>query len=128
MEAPPSDPVPVVMIAADSSAHRAILELTTRKAENELGVPVELRVDALKQAGELAFLLAGLRAPGGGSLDLSRTSYAEHAAAGSLSDAYAVLLRGDGSEWTIVTYVLGPGDVAWEDWDRRYNAPTALFR
>ena len=29
--------------------------------------------------------------------------------------------------WQVVTYALGPTDVAWEGWDKEYHAPPGIF-
>lgn len=107
--------------------YAAILEAARVPAEQTLALPVALHVDSLDRYGAWAFLLAQLRAPDGRRLDFPRTPLAEQAAAGGLSDVYAVLLKQGDAQWRIVAHVVGPGDVAWESWPQEYGAPAALF-
>lgn len=107
--------------------YTTILDIAHAPAEQALALPVALHVDSLDRYGTWVFLLAQLRAPDGRRLDFSRTPLAEQAAAGGLSDVYAVLLKQEDAQWRIVAHIIGPGDVAWESWPQDYGAPAALF-
>ena len=121
-------PNAAVPVPADSAEHDAIVDAAFVPALTELGKPASLAVGRLQAIDDWVFLLAELRAPGGGPFDFSDTRFAEQAAAGSLSPVYVALLRkqADGS-WKIVARSLGPGDVIWESWSHEYGAPAALF-
>lgn len=112
---------------ADDADYVAILDIARVPAEQMLTSPIALRVDSLDRYGAWAFLLAQIRTSDGRDFDFSRTPLAEQAAAGGLSDVYAMLLRHEDAQWRIIAHVIGPGDVAWESWPRDYGAPTALF-
>jgi hypothetical protein len=47
---------------------------------------------------------------------------------GHASDLVCVLLRKQGEKWKIVIYSIGPTDVVYEDWDRKYKAPPDIFK
>jgi hypothetical protein len=111
----------------DDADYKIILDTARVPVELTLALPVALHVDSLDRYGAWTFLLAQLRAPDGRRLDYSRTPLAEQAAAGSLSDVYAALLKQEEAQWRIVAHVIGPADVAWESWPQDYGAPAALF-
>jgi hypothetical protein len=80
---------------------------------------VQFVVHALNQVGPWAFLFARMQRPDGRPLP--------RAADDLDSNDYAALLRQDGNGWRVVDFAVGPTDVAWEGWDRRYGAPASVF-
>jgi hypothetical protein len=38
------------------------------------------------------------------------------------------LLRRQGGSWTVAEYVVGPTDVAWIEWAKKYKLPNDLFK
>jgi hypothetical protein len=115
-------------LEADASDYQSILEAARPPVRSALGIPVELKIEQLRSSGDWAFLLAQMRAPGGNRLDLSGTPYAEHAEAGSFSDAYAALFKRKDDDWTVVATAVGPGDPAWVNWSAEHGAPAALIQ
>jgi hypothetical protein len=38
------------------------------------------------------------------------------------------LLRSKNGRWTTRAFVVGPTDVAWEEWSEQYHPPMAIFQ
>lgn len=113
--------------AADSAEFKAIAVVVDAAIRNELKQPAVVDIETVARNGEWAFVAASLRDASGRAYRYIGTPLEEAAANGGVSNAYAALLRVRGNDWTLVTQVIGPGDVAWEDWPNRYGAPPALF-
>jgi len=82
-------------------------------------------------ADEFAFAIVVPRTPSGGKIDYTKTRYANEYRMGDLdgganADVLA-LLRYRAGEWTVVTFEIGPTDVAYADWWRRFGAPKSIF-
>lgn len=101
------------------AARRALLDVARGPAETGRGQPVQFVVHALNRVGPWAFLFARMQRPDGRPLP--------RAADDLDSNDYAALLRQDGNGWRVVDFAVGPTDVAWEGWDRRYGAPASVF-
>jgi hypothetical protein len=113
--------IPAALAATpQGAARRALLDAARGPAEAGAGRAVRFVVTALNHEGAWAFLYATMQRPDGGRLRLGGE-------AGVPSDDYAALLRREGGGWRVVAHVVGPTDVAWEDWGRRYGAPAAVF-
>jgi hypothetical protein len=108
------------LVASPQGAERrALLDAARPPAEAALRQPVQFVVHALNRDDRWAFLYARMQRPGGGRIVRPRDD--------GMSDDYAALLRREGAGWRIVATAVGPTDVAWEDWGRRYGAPAAVF-
>lgn len=111
----------------DGATRTAILDTARKPVASALGKPVLFRVAKLGVSGEWAFLHADMEDAGGKPIDFSGTPRADDAAHGVISRIYVALLHRTGSTWRVVANAIGPTDVAWEDWARRYGAPPAIF-
>lgn len=113
--------------ATTSAEAQAILKPALADLVRALGKPAQLDVSSLRVSGEWAFVYASIQTPGGQPVDYKDTPFAEAAEAGMKSRAYAALLRGRATEWTLVTRTIGPTDVAWGPWAAEYGAPASIF-
>ena len=116
------------MQTASAPQRAAILEACRPAAEAELGVPVRLHVRTLRVEGRWAFLLATLQDRSGGPIDLKRTTRADAAAQGMVSNDYVALLSHGEAGWSVVASAVGPTDAVWADWPATYGAPAAVVR
>lgn len=141
-------------LQAEDDGYQELLDAATAPLHEVLGNRVVVEVERLDCLGRWAFLMGNMRTPGGERPDFRGTRFAEHAAAGSMSDLYVALLRrdpeggaGEGAEpatdaadggvpvdclelpgeWVLLDHAIGPGDVAWLDWPARHAAPRAVF-
>lgn len=115
----PAQPAQPGTVPPQGATRRALLDAARGPAEARRGQPVQFVVHALNRAGPWAFLFARMQRPDGHPLDRAADDLA--------SNDYAALLRQDGSGWRVVDFAVGPTDVAWEGWDRRYGAPASVF-
>lgn len=115
-------------IGRGDSRRQAILDALRIPVSGELGAPIEFVVETLRVDGAFAFAEVSAQRPGGEAIDISRTRYAEAEAEGMFGGptVYALLQQSAGA-WMVLTYVIGPTDVAWEPWSADYGAPAALF-
>jgi hypothetical protein len=95
--------------------------------EKLLKQPIIFKVDHLKVMNGWAFLLGAPRRPDGGMPDLRGTPYQEAYNAGAFGDDVMGLLHNEKGKWRVVAHVIGATDVAYEGWDRKYHAPSAIF-
>ena len=107
--------------------YASLLALAQPRAEQQVGLPLQLQVDHLDRQGDWAFLLSRMRAPDGNRIDWKRSEYADQAAAGAMSERYAALFKRDDGQWRLIAQAVAPGDVAWETWPREHGAPASLF-
>lgn len=119
--------IPARDLADNDPARVAILSSAVTPAESELHQPVTLQVKQLRVIGEWAFVHAAMQGPGGQAVSYTGTRYQEAAEHGHKSNKYAALLKRHDDAWHVEAYVVGPTDVAWQDWPQRYGAPAALF-
>lgn len=111
----------------DQDARATLLEAARAPAQAELGKTPKFRVDQLHRDGDWAFLLATMQESDGKPFDYKGTPLAEAAQQGFVSRTYAALLRRKANRWEVIAKAIGPSDVAWEDWPKRYGAPAKLF-
>lgn len=108
---------------------RAILESLTGFVGIGFGAPLSFQPTTVRVQDDWAWVIAQPRAPDGGPLDWSRTSYAEQAREGMLDGdgtTYALLQR-QNDRWTVMNFVIGPTDVAYLDWTAQHGAPPELI-
>ena len=111
-----------------SAERRRIMDALRAPVAKELKQKVVFEVSRLSVLNGGAFLNGVPRPPGGKPIDYSCTPYAEAKKEGMFDDGIMALLkRTPKGKWTVVTYALGPTDVPYVDWDRRYHAPRAIF-
>ena len=111
-----------------SPERKAILDAARAPIQKDLKQRIVFVVRHLATQDGWAFLYSELQRPDGKRIDYSRTRYRDAVEAGAFDSGSGVLLRKRGGQWRVVQYALGPTDVAWDDWDRRYGAPRAIFR
>ncbi|ADL00899.1 hypothetical protein [Brevundimonas subvibrioides] len=131
-----AEPVPpavvqsgVRTIGVGDPLRRPILDALRPSIQRDLGgQPVQFVVDRLRVQGDWAFYAGSIQQPGGRPIDFGRTRYASALENGVFDGpgTYA-LLRRSGGTWRVVTFVIGPTDVAWLAWPDEFNAPAALF-
>jgi len=108
---------------------RQLLDSLRPQVQRDLGgQPVQFMVDRLRLQGDWAFYSGSIQRPDGGAIDFSRTRYAGALREGVFDGPgmFALLRRVDGG-WRVVTFVIGPTDVAYLDWPAAYGAPDSLF-
>ena len=111
-----------------SVERRQIMDALRAPITKALKQKIVFEVSRLSVLNGWAFLSGVPRQPSGKPVDYSRTSYADAKKQGMFDDGVVALLkRTPKGKWTVVTYVLGPTDVPYVDWDRRYHAPRAIF-
>ena len=125
---PPETPAAAEVSAPDEATHTAVLDALSKSLAADLGQPVDFRVDELKTEGDWAWVVAMPQALGGGAIDFSKTKYAARDRAGMFDGGitYALLQRRDDA-WTVRDFAVGPTDVAYLDWGRKYGAPGTLM-
>ncbi len=111
----------------DPATRATLLDSAREPVSAALGKPVLFRVRQLRHQGDWAFLLATMEERDGHPLDYAGTPKAEIAAQGYASHLYAALLHRTPKGWTVAANAIGPTDVAWADWAKRYGAPEAIF-
>ena len=108
---------------------RPILDALRPAIQSDLGgQPVQFMVHRLRVQGDWAFYAGPIQQPNGRPIDFGKTRYASALENGVFDGpgTYA-LLRRQGGRWRVVTFVIGPTDVAWLAWPDEFNAPAALF-
>jgi hypothetical protein len=108
---------------------RRLLDTLRPQVQRDLGdQPVQFMVDRLRLQGDWAFYSGRIQRPDGAAIDFSRTRYAGALREGVFDGPgmFALLRRVDGG-WRVVTFVIGPTDVAYLDWPAAYGAPDSLF-
>lgn len=127
--------LPIFVFGADVYTPRpgtperaAIMDAVRAAVAPELKKPVKFLVATLKVQGDWAFLIATPQQPNGRPFDYSGTIYETQINEGAFDDAIDALLRRRDGHWSVVTFVIGATDVAWESWATDYGAPEAIFR
>ncbi|MFY7850663.1 MAG: hypothetical protein ACOVQ6_02605, partial [Brevundimonas sp.] len=82
----------------------------------------------LRVEGDWAFFAGAVQQANGRPIDFGRTRYAS-ALENGVFDGPGMfgLLRRSGQGWQVVTFVIGPTDVAWLAWSDEYGAPMSVF-
>jgi hypothetical protein len=111
---------------AGSAERKGIMDAARVPVETEFKKKVVFKVNHLKVEDQWAFMIAVPEQEDGKPAYVG-TKYEAQAKAGFFSNLVCVLLRKHNSKWKIVTYSIGPTDVVYEDWDRKYKAPSAIF-
>lgn len=110
-----------------SPERKIIMDAARVPVEAKLRKRIVFKVDHLRVESHWAFMTAIPQTPDG-RLAYEGTEYEAGWRAGGVSDMVCILLHWVGDRWRVVAYVIGPSDVAWEGWDRKYDAPPAIFR
>ncbi|HWX42671.1 MAG TPA: hypothetical protein VN345_16080 [Blastocatellia bacterium] len=112
---------------AGSVERKGIMDAARIPVEAEFKKKIVFKVDHLKVDDQWAFMVAIPQQQDGKPAYVG-TPYEARWKAGGFSNLVCVLLRKQNSKWRIVTYSIGPTDVVYEDWDRKYKAPSAIFK
>ncbi len=113
---------------AGSPLRAMVLDTLRPRVERDLGQPVKFVISTLNVDGGWAYVSATpVRAADGAAIDWRRTRFAREIANGVMSDMVDALLRDEGGRWGIVEYALGPSDVVWVEWIKKYRLPEAFF-
>lgn len=105
-----------------------LLDALRQSVEANLGQKLIFVVDELRVEDAWAFATVAPRTPAGASVDFSRTPHAERQREGMLDgDTIYALLRREGGNWRVVTWVIGPTDVTYAGWPEEFGAPWSLF-
>ena len=110
-----------------SVERQSVMDTIRPLVERDLSQQVVFRVSRLSVQNGWAFMIATPQQPDGRAVDFSRTRFRRAYEQGMFSDVVIALVRRQGNRWRVVRYVLGPTDVPYEDWPRRYRAPRAIF-
>lgn len=134
---PPAEPVPGAVIQGSvrnievgDPLRRQILDGLRPAIQRDLdGLSVQFMVNRLRVQGDWAFYAGSIRQPNGRPIDFSRTRYASALENGVFDGPGTfALLRRSAGRWRVVTFIVGPTDVAYLDWPDAHGAPEALFR
>lgn len=120
---------PVRDVAVGNPLRPLLMDVLRETIADDLGQPVQFVVDTLRAEHEnWAFYAGQIQQPDGRPIDFSRTRYAE-AIEAQMFDGPTVfaLFSYNNGQWRVVTFVVGPTDVAYAGWAEEYNAPAALF-
>lgn len=123
------DRAPVRDVAVGNPLRPVLLDVLRETIADDLGQPVQFVVDTLRAEDEnWAFYAGQIQQPNGRPIDFSHTRYAE-AIEAQMFDGPTVfaLFSYNNGQWRVVTFVVGPTDVAYAGWAEEYNAPAALF-
>ncbi len=89
-----------------------ILNAIRPMLEARVGPPVEFVVDWMRAGSGWAFVQVSPQRPGGGVIDLNRTTYAMQAEYMDGLMTFA-LLRYQYNRWNLIDFAVGPTDVFW---------------
>lgn len=99
---------------ARGSAERSeILNAVRPLVEARVGPPVEFAVNWMRAGDSWAFVQLGPQRPGGGAIDIARTTYAQNAEYMDGLVTFA-LLRRQYDRWNLVDFAVGPTDAFWQ--------------
>lgn len=110
-----------------SPERTAILNALRVPVERDLKQKVVFVTDNFKVQGAWAFVSGTPQSANGGSIDYSRTKYAEAIENGAFDSNFFALLKKTAGKWKVTTVAIGCTDVCFSDWWRRYKAPKAIF-
>lgn len=116
-----------------SALRKEIMDGLRIPAERELHQKVIFVVKHLAVQGNWAFTLTIPKQPNGKIVDWQKTRWRDAVPPGKeVGDAFSGeivgLLRKRAGQWRMVDHCVGPSDVCWEGWDRKYGAPKGIFR
>ena len=111
-----------------SAERKAILRALRVPVQKELKRQPLFKVDHLKVQEQWAFLRGVLQQLGGKPMNYKGTPYQEAIRLGVFDDWICALLHKQHGKWQVVTYVIGATDVAYDGWDKQYQAPASIFK
>ena len=111
-----------------SPERTAIMDALRKPVEEKLKQKVIFEVSHLKVQDGWAFLYGTPQQPGGKPIDYSKTPFKEEFKEGVFDNNFSALLHKKDDQWQVVALNIGATDVVWEDWDKQYKAPSAIFK
>ncbi len=109
-----------------SPERKAILDALRPVMEAQMRGPVEFVIHKLRVVDGWAFVVADPQRPGGTSIDIHETAFADEAGYMDGFTTYALLRRKNGV-WYLFDHAIGPTDVFYEIWPQQYGAPRSLL-
>lgn len=106
---------------------KTILDALRPPVEKDLKQKIVFQVDTLRVLNDWAFLFGAPLRPDGQKPDFRKTQHQDAIDNGAFDNNVSALLKRRGGKWTVVVFVIGATDVAWDGWDTKYHAPRALF-
>lgn len=108
---------------------RLLLDAIRPTLMRATGGPVHFTVRELRRFGEYAYgVLQPRRPEGEGTIDWTLTPYRSRVEGGQFDNGVTyVLWRRLAGGWKVEEYAVGPTDVVWIAWQRRYRLPRGLF-
>ncbi len=113
--------------AAGTKLRAAILDTLRKPIEKDLGVKVKFRVDIMRLKEPWVFVGGLLLDQKNKEIDLLKTKLKKDAEYMDGPSYYALLKRGAKNTWKTTAFVIGPTDVAFDDWDTRYGCPRVIL-
>lgn len=116
-----------------SALRKAIMDGLRIPVEKDLHQKVVFVVNRLSVQGNWAFTITIPKQPNGKNVDYQKTAFRNEVKPGeAVGDAFSgeviALLRKRNGHWKPVDYRIGPSDVCWEGWDKKYGAPLAIMK
>jgi ketosteroid isomerase-like protein len=115
------------MAMAAPTKHSAAMDAARAEANQQLQKPLKFEHEKIKSSGDWAFVMAQLRTPENKPFDYAGTKLADAAKEGMVSTRFVALLRTTDGVWQIIDHRIGPTDVVWEEWAKKYGAPAEIF-
>ncbi len=109
-----------------SSERKAILDALRPVMEARMRGPVEFVIRKLRVEDGWAFVVTDPQRPGGASINIRETAFADEADYMDGLTTYA-LLRHKNGVWRLFDHAIGPTDVFYEIWPQQFGAPRALL-
>ena len=107
---------------------QAVTDALRLPVQKQLKTKVIFRIDHLKVQDGWAFMTGVPQQPNGNAVDYHGTVYQNAIDAGAFDDGIVALLHKRGGKWQVVKYVIGATDVPYVEWDRKYHAPSGIFK
>ena len=125
-----SGPAKMEHPAVGSKLRRAILHTLRQVMEQELKQKVVFKIGRrnFKVIGDWAMVHASPIQPNGKPVDYSITSYQKEIDDGTFDEGIHALLRLHNGTWAVVVHEVGCTDICWGGWDKKHQAPAALFK
>lgn len=111
-----------------STERKALMDALRIPVERELKQKVIFEVQHLKVLKDWAFMRGRPLQPNSKPIDYKGTEHEEAIKEGAFDDGIAALLHRRNGKWTVTIHEIGATDVAWDDWDKRFKAPTVIFK
>ena len=105
-----------------------VLNALRPTVEKETGGRVLFAVHALNVMGEWAYVSGEPLRPNGEKVDWRKTKYRRAFEADMFSGLVLALLRKQGDGWKLTELAVGPTDVAWIEWAKKYKLSNDLFK